>query len=135
MNILLLGLIILLNVISVLVSYQFIKKLPQKEKLIFIAVCLAIHYILVTLVYWISNSMNSVATTENGQYAVYMLVPINFILTIPFISSSYYKFKKKKLAKNKFLNRCILMSLFEIVILIVEFLTFQYLQSFILQII
>ena len=134
MDILILGVIILLNAIAILVSYRFIKKLPQKEKLIFMAVCLAIHYILVTLVSWLSNGINAVTTTENGQYVVYILVPINFILTIPFISSSYYKFRNKKLAKNKFINRCILMSLFGIMVLVIEFFTFQYIQNFIFQI-
>ncbi len=134
MDILVLGIIILLNVGAIFFTYQFIKKLPQKEKLVFIAICLAIHYVLVTLVYWISNAVNSLTANMAGQYTVYMLVPINVICTIPFLASSYFKLKKKKLAKNKFINRCMLMVVLGIVILIAEYFAFPIIQNTIAQI-
>ena len=134
MDILVLGIIILLNVGAIFFTYQFIKKLPQKEKLVFIAICLAIHYVLVTLVYWISNAVNSLTANMAGQYTVYMLVPINVICTIPFLSSSYFKLKKKKIAKSKFINRCLLMVVLGIIILVAEYFAFPTIQNTIAQI-
>ncbi len=134
MNILVLGIIILLNVGAIFFTYQLIKKLPQKEKLVFIAICLAIHYVLVTLVYWISNAVNSLTANMAGQYTVYMLVPINVICTIPFLASSYFKLKKKKLAKNKFINRCMLMVVLGIIILVAEYFAFPTIQNTMAQI-
>lgn len=130
MNILILGAIVLINAFAIALVYQFIKKLPSKEKLIFIAVSLAIHYILITIVYWFSSfGVDKAVVDTAGQFIIYMFVPINTILTIPFIANAYYKLKKDKLPKQKFINRCILMILLGIVILIIEYFYFQSIQT------
>lgn len=129
MNILILGSIFLINAFAIILVYQFVKKLPSKEKLIFIAVSLAIHYILITIVYWLSGLGKDQAIVDAAsQFITYMFVPVNVILTIPFIANSYYKFKKEKLPKKKFINRCILMIVFAIIILIAEYFYFQSIQ-------
>lgn len=130
MNILILGAIFLINAIAIIVVYQFIKKLQSKEKLIFIAVSLAIHYMLITVVYWLSSLGKDQAIVDvASQFITYMFVPVNAILTIPFVAKAYYKFKKEKLPKKKFINRCILMIVFTIIILIVEYFYFQSIQN------
>lgn len=130
MNILILGVILLINAFAILLVYQFIKKLPSKDKLIFIAVCFAIHYMAVSVVYWLSSiGMEQHIVEEASQIIIYIFVPINAILTVPFIANAYYKLKKEKLPKQKFINRCILIILLAIVILIVEYFYFQSIQS------
>lgn len=127
---LILGAIVFINAFAVALVYQFIKKLSSKEKLIFIAISLAIHYILITIVYWLSSfGVDKKVVDEASQFIIYMFVPINTILTIPFIANAYYKLKKNKLSKKKFTNRCILMLLLGIVILIIEYFYFQYIQT------
>ena len=55
MNIFMVLTILVINVIAVLLVYQFIKTLEKKEKIIFIAVTIAINYILVSIIYWLSS--------------------------------------------------------------------------------
>lgn len=136
MNALILGSIFLINAVAIILVYQFVKRLPAKEKLIFIAVCFAIHYMLISVVYYFSSiGVEQVATDVSGQFITYMFVPVNAILTIPFIANAYYKFRKEKLPKQKFINRCILMIILTIIILVIEYFYFQTIQTVIAEMI
>ena len=55
MNIYLMIAILLANIIAIAIVYQFIKKIEKKEKLIFIAISVALMYILISIVYWFSG--------------------------------------------------------------------------------
>jgi len=130
MNILILGAIVLINAFAIILVYQFVKRLPSKEKLIFIAVTTAIHYMLISIVYWLSSTgVDQTLADLTGQFIIYMFVPVNVILTIPFVANAYYKMRKEKLPKQKFINRCILMVVLTVIILIIEYFYFQSIQS------
>ena len=51
MNIYLMIAILLANILGITIVYQFVKKLEKKEKLIFIAISVALMYILISIIY------------------------------------------------------------------------------------
>ena len=55
MNIYLMIAILLANILGITIVYQFVKKLEKKEKLIFIAISVALMYILISIIYWFSG--------------------------------------------------------------------------------
>ena len=100
MNFVLMLAILGANIIAILLVYQFVKKIGKKESIIFIAISVAAIYIAVSIAYWISgfgidDNINEAAKNS----LVYLFVPVNVILLIPFIASKYAKFKEKKASK------------------------------------
>ena len=55
MNIFIMLALLLANAIAIILIYQFVKKLPKMNKIIFIAASFAIVYLLVSIIYWISG--------------------------------------------------------------------------------
>ena len=97
MNLYLLIAIIIVNGIALGMVYQIIKKLPKKEKLVFMAVSVAITYMLVSLVYLLSGfGINESIHEATKNFITFLFVPINIILFIPYIAMQYKKFKNKK---------------------------------------
>ena len=97
MNIIIMLTIILANAIAIAVLYQFVKKLNKRDKLIFIGSCVAIVYILITIVYWISGfGIDEKIHEECKSFVTYMFVKVVFILFMTFVDYNYMKFKDKK---------------------------------------
>lgn len=115
--------IIAVNIIALAVVYQFVKRLPQKERLVFIAVSIAIHYMLVSLVYWIASW--GLGYEVSSDYIILVFVPINTLLTIPIFANAYHKVKEKKMKKNTFRNTIIIVGLIGILTLIFEYSYFK----------
>ena len=113
--------IIVLNIIAIALTYYCLSDLEKKDKVIFIAVCVAIIYMLTTFVYWISTK--SVAVKEVSDLGknliTFLFVPINTLVVVPLFAKSYNKYKTGFLAFDKLRNRGILLGAILFIILII----------------
>ena len=130
--------ILVLNVLAVFLTYKFLgNESEKKEKWVFIIVGIAIMYMLVTLVYWMSTKNidlgSAKATAQN--LITFSFVPVNAILILPFLARSYRYFKLGNLKSENFRNRLILLAVVLIIILIIEFFYFKDIQNGILSMI
>jgi len=128
---------IVLNVLAIFLIYRFLgTSFEKKEKWIFIAVSIAIMYLLVTIVYWLST--REINLGEAGSTAqnliTFVFVPVNAIIVLPLVASSYKYLKSGRLKPEKFKNRCILLGAILFVILLIEFFYFKNIQTGILNI-
>lgn len=130
MNIFIMLAIVGINAIAILLTYQFIKKLPKMEKIIFIAVSFAIMYALVSIIYWISGfGINSKINEVAKDFITFIFVPINIILLIPFIAAKYNKYRFKEIKKEEFIKRIIIIGIIGIVILLIECFYFKNIKT------
>jgi len=122
--------ILIANAIAIGLIYQFIKKLPKKEILIFMAVTIAAVYILVALVYWVSGfSIDSDVHEAAKTTITYIFVPVNAIIVIPYIAHQYMKKYKKEINKEAFIKKVIVAAVVLIVVLIGEYFYFKNIQE------
>ncbi len=127
--------ILVLNLIAIFMTYKMLgKEIIQKEKMTFIVVGVAIIYITVSSIYWLSTRNIDLGTaSELGKnFIVFTFVPINSMIVLPFLASSYKYFKQGRLKKQNFINRIILLSVILIIVLIIEFFYFKDIQNGIL---
>lgn len=129
MNIFISIAIIITNAIAVVLVYQFLKKVSKKDKLVFIAASIAVIYILVSFVYWISGfgieqNVHEVAKS----FITYVFVPVDVILLIPFVATKYTKLKNNEIAIDNFLKRIAIISIIALFILIIEYNYFKGMQ-------
>lgn len=130
MNLYLMIAILLANIISIGIVYQFIKKLEKKQILIFIAISVAIMYILISIIYWFSGFGIEKTVHEAGKnFILYLFVPVNIILCIPYLAMQYMKWKEKQIKIEKFVNRIAGLLVFLLVILGIEYFYFRNLQQ------
>lgn len=130
MNIYMILAILLANIIAIAVVYQFIKRLGSKEKLVFIAISVAIIYILLTIIYWFSGfGIDEKIHESSKSFIIYLFVPINLILFVPFIASAYMKLKQNKIKVDKFLNICIRVVMVYLIFLVIQFFYFKNIQN------
>lgn len=130
--------ILILNVVAVFMTYKFLGEgFEQKQKLTFIVVGIAIMYMLVSLIYWLSTKNIDLGTTnEMGKnFIVFTFVPINSMIVLPFLASSYKYFKQGRLKTQNFKNRIILIAVILIIVLVLEFFYFKDIQNSILSMI
>ena len=130
--------ILILNVVAVFMTYKFLgEDFEQKQKLTFIVVGIAILYMLVSLIYWLSTKNIDLGTTnEMGKnFIVFTFVPINSMIVLPFLASSYKYFKQGRLKTQNFKNRIILIAVILIIVLVLEFFYFKDIQNSILSMI
>ena len=123
--------IIVLNIIAIALTYYCLSDLEKKDKVIFIAVCVAIIYMLTTFVYW--SSTKSVAVKEVSDLGknliTFLFVPINTLVVVPLFAKSYNKYKTGFLAFDKLRNRGILLGAILFIILIIECVYFKNVQN------
>lgn len=129
--ILILVFIIVLNIIAIALTYYCLSDLEKKDKVIFIAVCVAIIYMLTTFVYWISTK--SVAVKEVSDLGknliTFLFVPINTLVVVPLLAKSYNKYKTGFLAFDKLKNRGIVLGAILLIILVIECFYFKNVQN------
>lgn len=91
MNIFIILFILLINVINIFAIYKLLgKDIKNKEKIIFIAVGVAIMYMLVSVVYWLSSiGMDKNAADAGRDFITFTFVPVNGLCVLTFLSSSY----------------------------------------------
>ena len=127
--------ILLLNIVAIFMTYKFLgEDFEKKEKSIFLVVGIAIMYMIVSLVYWLSTrGIDLGINNEMGKnFIIFTFVPINSMLVLPFLASSYKYFKQGRLKKQNFKYRIILLCVILIIVLILEFFYFKDIQNSIL---
>lgn len=131
MNIFIILFILLINVINIFAIYKLLgKDIKNKEKIIFIAVGVAIMYILVSVVYWLSSiGMDKNAADAGRDFITFTFVPVNGLCVLTFLSSSYKKFKEGRLKANILRNRCLVLVAVLIILLVIEFFYFKNIQN------
>lgn len=121
---------LLANIISIGVVYQFIKKLEKRQKLLFIAISVAFMYIITSIIYWVSGfGIEKIIHESSKNFIIYLFVPVNVIIFIPYFAAQYMKFKLKKIKAEKFANRVSILFIILIILLIVECFYFRNIQS------
>lgn len=114
------------NAVALFIIYQFVKKMKKMDKIIFIAISFAVHYILVSFICILSAwGMEEAVIEQSKTYLTYVFVPVNIILSVPFLAVSYQKYKDKKLKPDAFVKRAIGVTIIMIVVMIVEYFYFQ----------
>lgn len=123
--------IIILNIIALALAYYCLSDLEKKDRIIFIAVCVAVIYMLTSFTYWISTKGVAVkAVSDLGKKLItFLFVPINTIAVVPLLAKSYNKYKTGFLAGDKFRNRCIVLAVFLLIILSIECVYFKNVQN------
>ena len=130
MNIFLTLAIFVVNSIAILIAYQFLRKIDNKGKLIIIAIGIAVNYMLLLCVYGLSSiGMNQEISNKASNFIIYMFVPINLIINIPYFASSYTKLKEQNITKEKFKKRILVIVIITIIILVAEYFYFKNIQG------
>ena len=127
--------ILALNLVAIFLTYYFLgKEMDKKSKGIFIIVGIAIIYMLVSFIYWISTKDIDLGTSgKTGQNLItFTFVPVNAIVILPFLANSYRQLKTGKLKSVPFRNRCIVLVVILFILLIIEFFYFKDIQNGIL---
>lgn len=131
MNIFIVLFILLINIINIFAMYKLLgKDIGKKEKIIFIAVGVAVMYMLVSAVYWLSSiGMDQNAADAGRDFITFTFVPVNGLCVLTFLSSSYKKYKAGHLKPNILRNRCVVLVAVLVILLIVEFFYFKNIQN------
>lgn len=114
--------ILILNVLTIFLMYKFLEDLNKKDKLIFIAVGVAIIYLITSLAYWIStvNMDQRYQDSTLKDMIVFLFVPINGLIILPILAKSYYKFKQGKLDLKILLKRGAILAIGVIIAVVLE---------------
>ena len=123
------------NAVALLLVYQFVKRLTKMDKIIFLAACFAISYVLVSITYWISGFGISDEVNEAAKtFITYVFVPVNIILLAPFVATKYSKWRANEIEKEKLIKRLIIITIIGIVILTCECFYFKNIKQNIMNI-
>lgn len=129
MNIFIMLAIVATNAIAIALIYQFVKKLPKMDKLVFIAGSVAMIYVIVSIVYWISGFGIDPKVHEAAKsFITYTFVPVNVILLVPFVATKYNKLKNNEIGRDDFFKRLAIVGIVAVIILIVEYNYFKGMQ-------
>ena len=123
--------ILILNVVSILLMYRSLNNRNSKEKLIFIAMGIALMYILTSVVYWISTrNIEMTEVSDLGKdLIIFLFVPINGIIVLPLFARTYCKFKDGGIIGTILKNRGIVLGIILLILLIVECSYFENIQN------
>lgn len=123
--------IVLLNVVAIALTYYCLENTEKKEKVIFIAVGIAIMYIFTSIAYWLSTkNIELKDVSELGKNLItFLFVPINGLIILPIFSKSYIKYKRGKLKREYLRNRIIALVLLLLGLLIIECMYFADIQN------
>ena len=129
MNIFIMLAIVATNAIAIALIYQFVKRLPKMDKLVFIAGSVAMIYVIVSIVYWISGFGIDQKVHETAKsFITYTFVPVNVILLVPFVATKYNKLKNNEIGRDDFFKRLAIVGIVAVIILIVEYNYFKGMQ-------
>lgn len=123
--------IAILNVVAIALTYYCLENAEKKEKVIFIAVAIAIIYILTLFVYGISAKDIEIkeVSEQCKNIIISLFVPINTIFVLPIFAKSYRKYKKGRIRKEQLKNRVIILVILLAVLLIFELSYFKDIQN------
>lgn len=128
---------LVLNIVAIVLTYNCLSKIDKKEKIIVVAVGIAVVYALTSFVYWISTKDIAIKeVSELGKNIItFLFVPINSIIVLPLMAKSYNKYKIGRLASDKLRNRGIVLGLILLIILIIECSYFKDIQNGVIKLI
>lgn len=130
MNIYIMLAILLANAIAITLIYQFVKGLPKMEKIIFIGVSFAIMYVLVSISYWVSGfGIKENINEALKNFIIYIFVPLNVIILIPFVARKYYRWRQNETDKESLIKRVIIVSIVGVIILAVQTIYFKQIKK------
>lgn len=130
MNIYIMLAILLANAIAITLIYQFVKGLPKMEKIIFIGVSFAIMYVLVSISYWVSGfGIKENINEALKNFIIYIFVPLNVIILIPFVARKYYRWRQNETDKESLIKRVIIVSIIGVIILAVQTIYFKQIKK------
>ena len=130
MNIYLMIGTVLANAISVFTVYKLIKGLGKRKSLLYIAISIAIMYIILSIVYWLSGiGMNKDIHEASKSFVIYLFVPINMFLTVPYLAAQYIKLLANEIKREKFAKKVEIVAIIFAVVLVIEFFYFRSIQS------
>ncbi len=130
MNIYLTIAILLANLVGLAIVHQFIKKLDKKQKLMFIGISYGLMYILISIIYWFSGfGIDKQVHEASKNFILYLFVPVNVIVIVPYFATQYMKYKTKQIEKNKFANRLTILVVVLLIVLVTEFIIFKNIQN------
>lgn len=114
--------IVLLNVVVIALTYYCLEVSDKKDRVIFIAIGIAIMYILTSIVYWFSSKgIEMKEISETGKNLItFLFVPINGIVVLPIFAKAYSKYKMGKIQSQHLRNRAILLAIILFMILVIE---------------
>lgn len=123
--------ILVLNIVAIALIYYCLSELEQKEKIIFIAVGVALMYVLTSFVYWLSTKGIAIKeVSETGKNLItFLFVPINGLIVLPIFAKSYEKYKMGALAGEHLRNRGIVLAILLFIVLIFECSYFKDIQN------
>lgn len=123
--------ILIMNVVAIVLTYHCLADLTKKEKFIFIAVGVAIMYMLTSIVYWISTwKIEVTEVSETGKNLItFLFVPVNGLIVLPLLAKSYVKFKFGSLNNTIFRNRIIVLAVLLLLVLAIECAYFKNIQT------
>lgn len=123
--------IIVLNIVAIALTYYCLSDVEKREKLIFIAIGVAIIYVLTSFVYWISTKDVAMkVVSELGKNLItFLFVPINGIIVLPILAKSCAKYKTGRLDLDKLKNRTLVLVMILAILLIVECMYFKEIQN------
>lgn len=94
--------VVVLNALCIYLMYRFLKDVDKKEKFIFIAVGVAVMYGITAFVHWISiqglDGMYKEGVAKD--IVTFLFVPIDGLIILPALASSYNSYKQNKLSLN-----------------------------------
>lgn len=127
--------IILLNVIAIALTYYCLDGLEKKDRVLFIAIGIAIMYMLTSFVYWLSTKGVEIkeVAEQCKNLITFLFVPINGLIVLPILAKSYRKYKIGRLKADKLRNRGILLAILLLGVLIVECSYFKDIQIGVIQ--
>ncbi len=123
--------IIVLNVVAVALTYNCLSNLEKKERVIFLAVGIAIIYALTSFVYWISTKDVAIKeVSETGKNVItFLFVPINAIIVLPLVAISFNSYNIGRLKPSKLRNRAIIITILLVIMLVIECSYFKNIQN------
>ena len=82
-NIYLMLAILIANIAAIGIVYNFIKKLPKKEILVFIAMSVTIMYVLISIIYWFTGfKVNETVHESSKNYVIIKLYFIKIVVVL-----------------------------------------------------
>lgn len=114
--------IVVLNALCIFLMYKLLKDIEKKEKFIFIAVGVAIIYGITALVHWIGiQGLDEVYQDGIAKDLVtFLFVPINGLIVLPALASSYNSYKQNKLSASILGKRTMVLLIPLLIVLVLE---------------
>ena len=124
--------ILALNIVAILLTYHFLgKEMEKKQKGIFIIIGIAVMYMVVSIAYYFGTKGITLEVNHDlGKNLItFTFVPVNAMIILPFLASSYKHFKAGDLRQEAFRNRVILLAVILIILFVIEIFYFKDIQT------